>query len=1010
MLTSWVRSLGCLNRVAAIFLLLLLLFALDSQAQGPTPAEPQAPVPSAASIAPSLSTNVDEVSFDLSVRSKHNKPLPGLDPSQLTVTDDGSPVKLSSLHMVNGTAGSQHLVSFVFDRLNVSTVKAARKMIENILGAIPEKGYSIAVFQVNGRLRLLQSFTPDRRLIDTAVTQAVAASSTPPSADFTPAEKTLMASLHSDTLTLGSEGRAEGKLIFSALEQSQHILDERRSYPSLAALQALVLSHQMVTGRKFIFYFSAGINASSDAKDILHSIAGLANRAGVTIWVMDTSRVNTQMSSEMQGSMASSILGKGSAPGNVSAFGTGQLGSSASNAAGGSFSPGAAFNVVAARNIAGYAFGDGGSDESPFVPLAFGTGGTYIGATGSYKHQLQRLHEDLINWYEVSWTPPIKSYDGNFRPVVIRPLNKEVKIRARSGYFAVPPSEVSGIRPFEVPLLNILTGPALPSDVIYRAGVLHLGELPDGNAGELVVRVPFSQLTVHEDPNTHISSVHAAIVAVVEDSKGAVLERFGEDFPLHESPDELRNDPTQAITLEEHFSGDPGVYTLETAVMDRAANKAGAQRTTFTIERVPRGPSVSDVALVDRVEPVEGDDQSFDPMLYRDGRVVSDLSTDLPGNTRSLSFFFLLHPVAGGESQPALRMQVFRDGGLITEMPMELEKVSGTGAAIPYFATIRGGAFPPGQYEVKALLSQDSSTASGSVSFHVQGPAVAGNSSNPTLTAAGEGGPDSRVVSDASTANSQFVITNPASPIAPPSEAEIQAMIEEVQQRALAWKASLDNFVCLEITNHSVDATGHGGWKHRDTLVERMSYIDHVDSHSTLMLNGERSNAEPDHFEFLHSAGEFGGVFHAVFDPSAKTNFTWKKYAVLDGQTVEAFAFEVAVANSSFYLVDRAGNTARVGFHGLLYLDPATRTVRRISIDADDIPKKLNISASSVSVDYSWISMQDHDFLLPIRGAVGLQESKKRPVLNEFEFLNYHRFGSQSHILSDDELKAVSKD
>ncbi|MGH9564094.1 MAG: hypothetical protein ACRD3S_21790, partial [Terracidiphilus sp.] len=480
--------------------------------------------------------------------------------------------------------------------------------------------------------------------------------------------------------------------------------------------------------------------------------------------------------------------------------------------------------MVAARNIAGYAFGDGGTDESPFVTLAFGTGGMYIGATGSYKHQLQRLHEDLTDWYEVSWTPPIKSYDGNFRPVVIRPVNKQVKIRARSGYFAVPPSEVSGIRPFEVPLLNILAEPRLPADVTYNAGVLHLGQLPDGNAGELVVRVSLSQLAVHEDPNSHISSVHAAIVAVIKDSNGTVLERFGEDFPLHESPDEMRNDSSLAITLEEHFSGDPGVYTLETAVGDRIANKAGAQRSTFTIERVPRGPSLSDIALVDRVEPVEGEDQSFDPMLYHDGRVVSNLSTELPGDTRSLSFFFLVHPAAGDKNQPALHMRVFRDGNLISEMPMELEKVSGTGAAIPYFATIRGRAFPPGQYEVKAVLSQDSNTASSSVSFRVQGAAAARNSSNPALTAAGDDGSESGVVSNAATANSQFVITNPANPIAPPSDAEIQATIEEVRQRALAWKESLDNFLCLEITNHSVDATGHGGWKHRDTLVERMSY------------------------------------------------------------------------------------------------------------------------------------------------------------------------------------------
>ena len=49
--------------------------------------------------------------------------------------------------------------------------------------------------------------------------------------------------------------------------------------------------------------------------------------------------------------------------------------------------------------------------------------------------------------------------------------------------------------------------------------------------------------------------------------------------------------------------------------------------------------------------------------------------------------------------------------------------------------------------------------------------------------------------------------------------------------------------------------------------------------------------------------------------------------------------------------------------------------------------------------------MQDHDFLLPVRGAVSMQQAKKRPVLNEFEFLNYHRYGSQARLLSDEDLK-----
>lgn len=999
-----VRSFRGIGQAAIVALFLVMSLRSVAQEAAPQrasdshmPAHPKAPEPAASQ---DLTTTIDEVSFDLSVRTKHNKPVLNLEPSQLTVTDDGSPIRFTSLHRVDNSSGSQHLITFLFDRLDRASIKSARKVVENILGAIPNKGYSIAIFQVDGRLRLLQPFTQDLTQIDAGVTEAI---SDPPSShrtDFTPAEKAMMASLRSDTL--GSGDHAENRLIFSALEQSQHILEERRSYPSLAALQALVQSNRLVTGRKFIFYVSAGIDGNSDARDILRSIVGLANRAGVTIWAIDTSRVNAQMSSSQQSSIASSILGTGPAgsSGGVSAFGSGNLPGSTPA---GTLGPSAGLPSVAAKNIAGFAFGDSGSDQSPLVSLAFGTGGMYIGTVGGYKHQLQRLNEDLTSWYEVTWKPPIKTYDGQFRPVVIHSLSKGVKIRARSGYFAVPPSEDSGIQPFEVPLLNALAGPVLPADLAFRSRILHLGRLTDGNSSELVVQVPVSQLTVHEDANTRISSVHAAIVAVIQDSKGTVLERFGEDFPLHEASGQLRDDPSQAITLEEHFSGDPGVYTLETAVMDRIGNKTGAQRTTFTIEPPVKSPSISDIALVDSVEPVQEDSQSFDPMLYSNGRIIPNLATELPEDTHSLSFFFLLHPVADATHKPALRMKILYGGQLITETPMEFDKASDTGAAIPYFATIHGHIFPPGEYEVKALLSQEGSTASSTVSFRVAGTADVSNVLKPDLAAVGNGGSGAHVVSEAVTANSQFVIANPQTPLAPPSDAEIQSTIEEVRQRALGWSNSLANFMCIEITNHSVDVTGSGIWKHKDTLVERMTYVDHLESRSTLMLNGERSSVEPDHFDFLHSAGEFGAIFHIVFDPAAKTSFNWKQYALLDGQTVQVYAFRVAIANSGFELKDRAGESARVGFHGLLYIDSATRSVRRISLDADDIPAKLNIRASSVSVDYSWISMQEHDFLLPVRGAVSLQEYKRRPVLNEFEFLDYHRFGSHSRILSSAE-------
>jgi hypothetical protein len=146
-------------------------------------------------------------------------------------------------------------------------------------------------------------------------------------------------------------------------------------------------------------------------------------------------------------------------------------------------------------------------------------------------------------------------------------------------------------------------------------------------------------------------------------------------------------------------------------------------------------------------------------------------------------------------------------------------------------------------------------------------------------------------------------------------------------------------------------------------------------------------------------------MFQVVFDPSAKAKFTWKESDVLDGQPVQVFAFQVAAANSNFDLTGENNRQLAVGFHGLLYLDTATRSVRRITIDADDIPENLLVRASTISVDYAWISINNHDYLLPVRGAVSLREGKHQAVLNEFAFRNYRRFGAQIRILSKEESK-----
>jgi len=965
-------------------------------ASSQVPSAPQQPA------APAFNTTVDEVSLDLVVRTKGDKPIQDLKASDFAISDDGSPVTLSDLHLVTPESSrSEHLVTFVFDRLDPGPAKAARNVAAKVLRAIPEKGYDFAVLQMNGRLRLIQSYTVSRDLVDKAIQTATTSPAPSPEAGLNAAEKELLTQSRSDSLTVDAADRARAKLLLAGLDESQRILEDQHSYPSLSALLALARTQRQITGRKLVVWFAEGLNANSDTRDTIKSIVGQANRAGVTICAVDTAALDKQVGDRMMGAIGMAAGNPGSAISSANALGSSGYGRGQSG-------PPIGQVMDAAQNMSSLEFDSMDDLKSPLINLATGTGGIYIRAGSSLKKPLDQLHDDLTSYYEASYTPNIKTYNGQFRPIAIQPLRRNIVIRTRAGYFAVPPENGSGIRPFEAPLLTLLAAQDLPTNLAFRTSILHLGELPEGNTGSLTVQVPISALQTHEDATTHLSLVHVTIVSLIRNQKGDVLQRFSEDLPLHETPEQLRNDSAQVITMQRHFTAEPGSYTLETAVLDRLSNKAGAARATFTVDPAPHGPALSDIALVRSVEAVPEDNSRSEPMRYMNGRIVPDLGAELPENTHTLSVFFMVHPLAGSAAQPALELEIIRNNELLGKMPLALRSASGTGNAIPYLGTIQGQVFPPGNYQIKAILTQDGQTASSTAAFSVEGTIAASTAPTAAFTATTDTmdrTSDQHLTSSAALANSRFVIASPANPVPPPSDTVVHDMIEGARQRALAWSESLPNFFCVEITDHSIDPTGHGDWRHKDTMIQLMRYLDHKETRTTLEVNGQPSSVDPTQLDFAHSIGEFGGMFQVVFDPSAKAKFSWKESEVLDGQPVQVFAFQVAAADSNFDLTGLNNRQHAVGFHGLLYLDPATRSIRRITLDADDIPDYLQVRASSISVDYSWISINNHDYLLPIRGAVSLREGKHQAVLNEFEFRNYRRFGAQIRILSKEESK-----
>ena len=987
---------------ASLVALVLLPWSYAQTTLAPSGVTPPAQKPDKTTIV----SNADEVTLDLVVHDKRNKPVVDLKVEDIAVSDSGSAVELTGLRLVTGQSGANHRITMVFDRLDPSSAKNAHDIAIRILKTIPANQFSFSVLNIGGRLRLFQDFTSDVPALEKAVGAATERNDGTKEDSAALPEKNLIAAAQTGVDSSGAHVNADqrnaDRVMLAALEESQKIVQDQHCMPSLAGLLALARTQRQFAGRKVVIFFEQAPPLDSNAKDMLLSVAGAANRSGVSIYTVDANAIDEQAG---QGLLATQAIGGVMAtnrmnptPTTTGGGGPGTQGLPAPPP--GSITAGAdSLTRLETEGLSGY--------KSPMAHLAEDTGGAYITASDRLKKPLQQLIEDMTTYYEASYIPPIQQYDGKFRPVAVQPVRKGLKIHSRAGYFAVPPDAGSSIRPFEAPLLKLLTESQLPADVKFHSAVLRLGDLPTGNENALVVEVPIDALETRDDPNANLYSLHVSIVARIKNKAGEVIEHFSEDVPKHGSLDSKENAQSELITMQRHFTAEPGQYVVETAVLDRNSDKAGAQRQEFEIPSEAAGPSLGDVTMVQRLDPIPAEMESTEPMQYGKGKVVPSISGRVPHGAKQISFFFMVHPDANSTEQPTLEMEVLKSHEAIAQVPLHLAKTTGPGS-IPYLASIQSTSLPSGDYEVIEKLTQDGKTSERGLTFRIDGPELAAATTPDSAAGAAQPQNDTSELANISGpteadghTSKRLVITSlPAGTVPSPSPDELETIIGGARKRALDYNKSLPNFVCIEVTSRSVDQSGNGNWKHRDSIAELLTYHDRQESRSTLEVNGKRSSLKRADMNATWpiSVGEFGALLNLVFASSSKTQFTWKEAGSLgDGGNLQILSYRVARENATLDLSE-SNNTIGVGFHGLVYIDAATSGIRRITVEADNLPHDFSMHAAAMTVDYDYVAISGRDYLLPVSSTVSLLRHRKQLELNEIAFRNYRRFASRTKI------------
>ena len=977
--------------------------------------------------------NIEEVSLDLVVRDKKGRPVRDLKPEDIEIRDDGSVVKLNGLRLISGSEEQPesasakadalrnlHLVTFVFERLGPDAGRLAREAAYEMVKAAAGERIYFAILQNHHRLRLVQEYTSDSALVEKAIDASVGgAKRGSGGADSDAAESALRGLAHSpqgmqqvragDLSQLPGIGpeRAMAQMMLNTLQSSEQSAREEQARPSLDGLLIVARHQSILPGRKTVVYFSEGLRVTMATKDLLRSIIGAANRGNVSIYTVDASGLSVAAKNDAARQLAASAA--------QSSMNTTGAVTTAVSAPGGGSGPGRVGslqpNGVTLDQATGFDRLEQGVHESaqaPLMELAVSTGGFFVGDSNDLRKPARLLMQDVENYYQASYVPAIQQYDGRFRSLRVKARRPGLKIQARAGYFALPPSAGPTVEPFEAPMLKALGEPALPNDFEFRSQVVRFGYGPDGVTGSVVMELPLKNLEFREDGTSKLFGVHFSVLALIKSKSGEVIHKFSQDIPYQGALEAAPRAREGMFTFQRHFTLEPGEFTLESVLLDNNSGKMSAHRSSFKISDVPGSVRLSDIAMVRRLDVFPADADPAEPFQYQNHKIVPNLAGFFSrDSTDVLSAFFVIYPGAG--EKPQLQLELLREGEPLGSVPMEMPQAA-TAAPIPYIASIPTGSLRPGHYELRATIAQGKDTAEQAMPFVVEGTDVAavsqpaaGASSENSEPAEGvsqpKGGEDPAPSLPEASRRARFAISSLKDAALRPEPAEVKRILDFARQRAVDYTETLPNFTCIEVTRRSADPTGQEHWRAKDSITELLRYQEKTEQRTTLTMNGQRSQISRMKMQGTLSSGEFGVLLKAVFHPSAKAEFEWKEKVAIDNHPVHVFFYRVDVHNSKYLLIATGSSQQLItGFHGLVYIDAATFGVRRISLIADGIPVKFPLRESEITVDYDYVAIGDHDYLVPVQAEVRTRQGKRYLIKNELEFRDYKKYGAASSI------------
>jgi len=248
-----------------------------------------------------------------------------------------------------------------------------------------------------------------------------------------------------------------------------------------------------------------------------------------------------------------------------------------------------------------------------------------------------------------------------------------------------------------------------------------------------------------------------------------------------------------------------------------------------------------------------------------------------------------------------------------------------------------------------------------------------------------------------------------------PSETEGHELLERTRNVTLAAANAMPDFLVKQIIKRFIAYGNTANWRQQDNLTLAVGYrANQGEEYKLLTVDGmpagPDTQASGDYSKYVPKGASSSGVEYIsaladVFKPESKTEFR-----VVDTDTIQTrrtIVYEYTIKKEYSQLtlsLQDTGARAVVGSRGRVWIDRELDRVLRFEQIATEIPPDFPITAASSLIDYDWVNINEHKYLLPSHSEILLTTVSPKFVLqsrNDIRFRSYQKYGAELKVVDE---------